>query len=170
MPDRAVLACCIHRLENQQQRPAILGIKHVLLLCEPLGTALKEFGRLALAHLQSAGVAGIKVLQLKTLAFCDAEGLNVLLDLVEDLFSRHRPPIRQSKTACFTSPNSVNQELCQVVRERFPALVKYAREGKFMLVSVWLRITTALRFNHDRSAIGVGEISYIAFSLDSVHS
>src|SRR5262245_45082731 len=30
------------------------------------------------------------VLQLKALAFCDAERVNVLLDAVEDLLSRHR--------------------------------------------------------------------------------
>src|SRR5215469_2207345 len=90
MLDRAVLPGCIHRLEHEQQRPAILGVKQVLLLCEPLGALLEELGRLALSELQPAGVAGIKVLQLKALAFCDAERLSVLLDAIEDLFSRHR--------------------------------------------------------------------------------
>src|SRR5262247_741958 len=88
MLDRAVLARCIHRLEDEQQRPAILGIKHLLLLREPLDASSKEFGRLALVH-QPAGVAGIMVLQLKALALCDAERLNVLPGAVENLFSRH---------------------------------------------------------------------------------
>src|SRR5262249_31407829 len=41
-------------------------------------------------QLQPAGVAGIIVLQLKALALCDAERVNVLLDAAEDLLSRHR--------------------------------------------------------------------------------
>src|SRR5262245_49033470 len=89
MLDRAVLAGCIHRLEDEQQRPPVLGVKHVLLLCEPLCASLKEFGRLALLQLQPTGVARIIVLQPKALAFCDPERLNILLDAIEDLFSRH---------------------------------------------------------------------------------
>jgi hypothetical protein len=34
-------------------------------------------------------VAGITVLQLKALAFCDAKWRNVLLDAVKDVFSWH---------------------------------------------------------------------------------
>ena len=89
MLNRAVLTRCIHRLKDEQQRPAILSVKYVLLFCEPLGALLKEFRRLRLAQ-QPAGVVGIIVLQLKSLAFCDSEGLNVLLDAVKDFFSRHR--------------------------------------------------------------------------------
>jgi hypothetical protein len=66
--DRAVFASRVHRLEDEQQRPAILGVKHILLLCEPLGAALEEFGRLALVQLEAAGVAG------KTLGFEGFEG------------------------------------------------------------------------------------------------
>ena len=49
----------------------------------------EEFGRLALVQRQTAGVAGVEVLQSKALAFGDAERIDVLLDAVEDLFSRH---------------------------------------------------------------------------------
>src|SRR6516165_11209985 len=89
MLDGAVLARCIHRLEHEQQRPAILGVKHVLLLCEPLGTALQEFSRLTLAHRQATGVAGIEVLQFEALALCNAERINVFLNAIEDFFSCH---------------------------------------------------------------------------------
>src|SRR6516162_9579187 len=87
--DRAVLAGRVHRLEDEQQRPAILGVKHILLLREPLGAALEEFGRLALVQLEAAGVAGIEVLQLEVLAFGDAERVDVFLDAVEDFLSCH---------------------------------------------------------------------------------
>ncbi len=47
--DGAVLAGRVHGLENEQQRPAILGGEDVLFLCEPLGSALEKRGRLALS-------------------------------------------------------------------------------------------------------------------------
>src|SRR5215469_16543181 len=90
MLDRAVLAGCIHGLEDEQQRPSILGVKHVLLLGQPLSTLLKEFGRLALPHLQPAGFGGIIILQLKSIALGNAEPLDVLVGALEDLFSGHR--------------------------------------------------------------------------------
>ena len=90
--DRAVLAGRVHGLENEQQRPAILGVEHILLLREPLGSALQEPGRLALVQLETARVAGVEVLQSKALALGDAERMDVLLDAVQDLFSRHRAP------------------------------------------------------------------------------
>ena len=87
--DRAVLARSVHSLENEQQRPAILRVEHLLLGCEPLGSALKELGRLAFLHLETARVARVEVLQLKALAFGDAERVDVPLDTIQDLFSRH---------------------------------------------------------------------------------
>src|SRR5262249_39736947 len=69
MFDRPVLAGCIHRLKDEQQRPAVLRVKHFLLLSEPNGAALKQFGRFSFFQLQSAGVAGIEVFQPKILAF-----------------------------------------------------------------------------------------------------
>ena len=59
MLNRAVFALRVHRLEDERQRPAILGVKHILLLCEPWRAALEEFGRLALVQLEAAGVAGV---------------------------------------------------------------------------------------------------------------
>jgi hypothetical protein len=50
---------------------------------------LEEFGRLALVQLETARVAGVEVLQLKALAFGDAERVKLLLDPVQDLLSRH---------------------------------------------------------------------------------
>ena len=85
--DRAILASCDHRLKDDQQRPAILGVEHVLLLGEPLGTAMEELNRVGLVHLQTARIDRIEVLQLKALAFGDAERMDVLLDPVQDLLS-----------------------------------------------------------------------------------
>src|SRR5262249_31152926 len=80
---------CIHSLEDDQQRPAILGIEHVLLFGEPLSTALKELGSVALVHLQAERVTGLEIVQLEALALGNAERGRVLLNLVEDLFARH---------------------------------------------------------------------------------
>ena len=87
--DRAVLAGSVHGLENKQQRPAILGVEHVLFLGEPLGSALEKFSGLAFVHLETLGVAGIEVLESKALALGDAERVNILLDAVQNFFSRH---------------------------------------------------------------------------------
>jgi hypothetical protein len=46
---------------------------------------LEEFGRVGLVHLQTASIDRIEVLQLKALAFGDAERMDVLLDPVQDL-------------------------------------------------------------------------------------
>ena len=89
MLDCPVLAGCVHRLEYQQQRPAILGVQHVLLLREPLGAALEEFSGLALVEHQATCVARIKILQLEALPLGDAVRLNIFLDSIEDLLSRH---------------------------------------------------------------------------------
>src|SRR6516225_43379 len=85
----AVLARRIHRLKHKQQGPAVLRVEHVLLFREPLGAASEKFGRLALAQLQAAGVFRIDAVQAKALALGDAEGINVFLDAVQDLSSRH---------------------------------------------------------------------------------
>jgi hypothetical protein len=47
----AVLASGVHRLKDEQQRPSVLGIKLVLVLCEPLCAETQEFGRLPLIDL-----------------------------------------------------------------------------------------------------------------------
>jgi hypothetical protein len=87
--DGAVLAGRIHRLEQKQQGPAVLRVGHVLLFREPLGAASEKFGRLALAQLQAAGVSRIDAVEAKALALGDAEGIDVFLDAVQDLSSRH---------------------------------------------------------------------------------
>src|SRR6516165_1237126 len=87
--DGAVLAGRVHRLEHEQQRPAILGVEHVLLLREPLGAALQKVGRLALIQPQTTCVAWIEVFESETLAFSDTERIDVFLYPIEDLFSRH---------------------------------------------------------------------------------
>jgi hypothetical protein len=89
--DRSVLAGRIHRLEHKEQRPAFLGVEHVLLLCEPDGATLQQVSRLALVrpHYQATCVAWIEVDQFEAIAFCDAEWMDVFLDAVNDLFSRH---------------------------------------------------------------------------------
>jgi hypothetical protein len=56
--DCAVFARRVHSLEDEQQRPAILGVENVLLLREPFGSALKKLARLAFIQLEAARVAG----------------------------------------------------------------------------------------------------------------
>ena len=69
MPDMtclivAVLAGGVHRLEDQQQRPAILGVEPLLQLGEPLDAALEELAGLFL-HVEAQRVAGIDVFHAK---------------------------------------------------------------------------------------------------------
>ena len=51
-----------------------LGVEHVLLLCEPLGAAPQEVGRLALVQRQTTGVAGVEVLESEPLPFLIRNG------------------------------------------------------------------------------------------------
>ena len=94
MLDGAVFSGCIHRLEDQQQGPAILGIEKVLKLSQQLHAHVKGFFGLSLvlfAKLKS--VARIKLLELKLFAIINAKGFRellrtcneVLLFTVEDL-------------------------------------------------------------------------------------
>src|SRR5262249_62328164 len=64
-------------------------VEHVLLFREPLGAASEKFGRLALAQLQAEGISRIDAVQAEALALGDAEGINVFLDALQDLSSRH---------------------------------------------------------------------------------
>src|SRR5262249_32220747 len=79
----------IKRLKQKKEGPAVLRVKHVLLFREPLGAASEKFGRLALAQLQAEGVSRIDAVQAEALALGDAEGIDVFLDAVQDLSSRH---------------------------------------------------------------------------------
>src|SRR5262252_4644308 len=103
MLDRSVLAGRIHRLKDEQQRPAVLRVKHFLLFGEPNGAALKKLGCVSLVHLQAAGVAGIEVFQAEILAFGDPERFYVFLDLVEDFLSRHRAISLWPNTHCIVA-------------------------------------------------------------------
>src|SRR5215469_11306551 len=89
MFDRSVLAGGVHRLEDEQQRPALLGVEHLLLLCEPHGAALQQVGRFALVHPQATCVAWIEIGEFETVALCDAERMDVFLDAINDLFPQH---------------------------------------------------------------------------------
>ena len=92
MFDRAVFAGRVHRLEDQQQGPAVLGVEDVLLFRQPRDAALEEVRGVALVQLQAAGVPRIEVLQPEAFAFGDAERVDVFLDTIEDFLSRHAPP------------------------------------------------------------------------------
>ncbi len=94
--DGAVLAGRIHRLKHQQQRPAVLGVEHVLLLGEPLGAALEQIRRVVLVEIEAAGVGGIEILQAKALALGNAERVDVVLDALEDLVSCHDASLSSS--------------------------------------------------------------------------
>src|SRR5262249_38977460 len=87
--DRAVLAGGVHRLEDEQQRPAVLRVEHLLLLSEPLGPAPQEVGRLALLHPQAEGIARVDALQPEALALRYAKRLDEFPDAIEDRSSRH---------------------------------------------------------------------------------
>ncbi len=64
MLDRAVLARCIHGLEDQQHSPIVLGVKHVLKLGEHVDAdGQGVLGLRLIFGGQVEGVAGIDVLQ-----------------------------------------------------------------------------------------------------------
>src|ERR1700730_910987 len=60
--DCAVLTGCIHRLKNEQKRPAALGVENLLRLREIGDASREEQGRIALVELQFTSGARIEIL------------------------------------------------------------------------------------------------------------
>jgi hypothetical protein len=86
MLDRAVFTRRIHRLENEQHRPAVLGIQHVLHLCEDLHSHGERFlGPRLVFGRKFERVAGVDVLQAKPV-IGHAEGLGKLSRLLDQVF------------------------------------------------------------------------------------
>ena len=78
--DRAVLACRVHALENQQQRPLVLGIELFLKIVQPLAVGLDDL--LALLLVETAFLAGLEGFQVKPARSVDAERRDERLELV----------------------------------------------------------------------------------------
>jgi hypothetical protein len=98
--DGSVLARSVHGLKDQKQRPTILRVEHVLLSREPFRSALQELRRVALVHFQAPRVSWVEILQLKAFALRDAVWLDVLLDALQDFFSRHLASSPQGLDDC----------------------------------------------------------------------
>jgi hypothetical protein len=81
MLDGAVLARGIHRLEDDQQRPAPLGIEALLELGEPLDPLLQEICRGVAVEGKTEGIGRIDLLQAEMPAFLDLEGIDQLGEL-----------------------------------------------------------------------------------------
>jgi hypothetical protein len=84
--DRAVFPGRVHRLKDEQQGPAILGVEHVLLLRQQCNVALQDFCGFALVQLQTARVARVEVLKPEALAFGDAEWVDILFNIFKGFF------------------------------------------------------------------------------------
>jgi hypothetical protein len=69
--DGAVLAGGVHALEDQQQRPAVLGVKLFLKLAEALAVGLENF--LGLVLVETALLIGLVRLQMEFAGAIDAE-------------------------------------------------------------------------------------------------
>src|SRR5512146_213720 len=62
MLDRAVLASGVHRLEDEQERPLVLGVKLFLKLLQKRNAVIKKVFSLAFGA-QTLSICGIKVFQ-----------------------------------------------------------------------------------------------------------
>ena len=71
MLDGAVLAGGIHRLEDAEHPPAVLGIELVLQGREALGAFDQQGGAGVLVEVEAGGIAGVMVLQVEALAGVD---------------------------------------------------------------------------------------------------
>src|SRR5215472_6423442 len=77
--DRAVLAGRIHGLENQQQRPAVLGVKSLLEVAEPLAVGFDDL--LALVLVEPALLRGLVRFEMKPARAVNAERRNESIEL-----------------------------------------------------------------------------------------
>jgi hypothetical protein len=90
MLDRAVLTGCIHRLEDEQHGPFVLGVELVLQFGERLhahGQGLFESRFVFTCKLKR--VARVDVLKPKVFAFGDAERIGNSSGCFDDLFCFH---------------------------------------------------------------------------------
>jgi hypothetical protein len=84
MLDGTVLPRRIHRLEKAEDRPAVLGVKHVLQVGESLHPLLQQRRRLLLAEVEPGRVAAVPVLEVEALALLHpvaGDQLAALLDI-----------------------------------------------------------------------------------------
>ena len=88
--DRPVFPRRIHRLEDEEHRPAILRVKHVLQFRERLHPGLQRLLRARLVlGLEFTRVARIDILQSEFLSIRDAVRLGKLVGCFDDLFGFH---------------------------------------------------------------------------------
>ena len=73
--DDAVLAGCVHALQDQEHRPSVLGVKPLLQIGEMLGMLGDDFLGLLLADREPAGIGWIVIRKLEGLRLVDAEAL-----------------------------------------------------------------------------------------------
>jgi hypothetical protein len=88
--DRPVLPRRIHRLEDEEQRPAILPVKHVLQFGERTHTGLQRLLRARLVlGLEFTRVARIDILQPEFLSVPDAVRLGQYVGCFDDFLGFH---------------------------------------------------------------------------------
>jgi hypothetical protein len=88
--DRPVLAGGIHRLEGQEDGPAVLGVETILQLGQRLDPDRERLLRARLVlRAEVERVTRVHVLQAERLAVGDAEGLRELLRPLDDLLEVH---------------------------------------------------------------------------------
>jgi hypothetical protein len=90
MLDSAILARRVHGLEDEEDRPAVLGVEPVLQLCERLYPSLHALlGPGLVLRLQPGGILGIGILKTKGVALGNAIGLRERACLGDDLIEWH---------------------------------------------------------------------------------
>ena len=90
MLDRAVLAGGIHGLEDQQDRPIVLGVEHVLQFRERLNAYLQGLlGARFVLGSESPGVARVKLLEFEVLWVGDSEGIRKPARICNDFLQLH---------------------------------------------------------------------------------
>src|SRR5262245_45090585 len=106
--DRAVLARRIHGLKDEQHRPAVLGVEHVLQLGERLDARGERFlgARLVLGA-ESQRLAGIDAVEAEPGAIGDAEGLGERSRALDDLLDLHASPSLRGDTSDIQFPSSL---------------------------------------------------------------
>src|SRR5574338_85596 len=92
MLDGTILAGCVHRLEDEEHGPAILGIKSVLQFGQ--GQNSRSEGLLCLRFMfllgEVKGIFGVHVFKAKVFPFGDTEGLRNFPGFGDDVLHFHR--------------------------------------------------------------------------------
>src|SRR5215831_1768717 len=168
MLNGSVFAGCVHRLEDEKDRPVILGIEHVLQFAEYLHSDLQCFLRARLVFgFEPQSIAWIDFFEFEFLSVCDPEWFREFACSFDDFLGLHNcdsPPdgYRDSGSVTLQSFSSIMRAIFQ---ESFSCLLKTNTAWKW--ASTDMRLSTRVLLVSSLS-ISIAQMPWTTISDDEI--